>query len=171
MIALHQQGNQSIGRFAPSPTGPLHLGSLVTAVGSYLIAKMTSGQWLLRIEDLDLPRQIPGAADDIITTLDMLGFEWDGEIVYQSRCLDRYRAVIDDLLERGVVYPCGCTRSEILRVASAPALGDDGLVYPGLCREGLPNGKTERAYRVKVNDDVIGFDDGVAGHFAQVLSV
>lgn len=170
MSVLQHYSKQVVGRFAPSPTGPLHLGSLVTAVGSYLMAKIHNGKWLLRIEDLDLPRQVPGAADDIIATLEMFGFEWDGDIMYQSRRLDRYRAALDALLEKGLAYACGCTRSEILRIASAPALGDDALVYPGVCREGLPEGKTERAYRVKVYDELVAFEDGIAGLFAQTLS-
>jgi glutamyl-Q tRNA(Asp) synthetase len=134
------------------------------------MAKMANGRWLLRIEDIDLPRQVPGAADDIIATLEMLGFQWDGEIVYQSRRIECYRKALYSLLEKGLAYPCGCTRAEILRIASAPAPGDDGLIYPGICREGLPGGKTERAYRVKVYDELISFDDGVTGHFAQTLS-
>jgi glutamyl-Q tRNA(Asp) synthetase len=159
-----------IGRFAPSPTGPLHLGSLVTAVGSYCMARRLGGQWLLRIEDLDLPRVIPGIADDMLRTLESLGFRWDGEVVYQSRRLDAYRAALDKLVKQGIAYPCGCSRAEIALIASAPHKNDGELVYPGICRDGLPPDKSERAVRVKVYDEVISFDDRVMGRNSQALS-
>ena len=158
-----------IGRFAPSPTGPLHLGSLVAAVGSYAMAKRLGGRWLLRIEDLDLPRVIPGVADDMLRTLEALGFQWDGAVVYQSRRLDAYKAALDKLIAQRIAYPCGCSRAEIALIASAPH-GEDGPVYPGFCRDGLPPGKKERAVRVKVNDEVIEFDDRVMGRYSQALS-
>lgn len=158
-----------VGRFAPSPTGPLHIGSLVAAVGSYAMARRLGGQWLLRIEDLDLPRVVPGIADDMLRTLEALGFRWDGTVVYQSRRLDAYRAALDRLIEQGLAYPCGCSRAEIALIASAPH-GEEGVVYPGICREGLPPEKTERAVRVKVYDEVISFDDCVMGRYSQALS-
>jgi glutamyl-Q tRNA(Asp) synthetase len=157
-----------VGRFAPSPTGPLHLGSLVAAVGSYAMARRDGGRWLLRIEDLDQPRAVPGMADDMLRTLEMLGFRWDGEVVYQSRRLDTYRAALDRLLAAGAAYPCGCSRAEIALIASAPH-GEDGLVYPGTCRAGLPPGKTPRAVRLKVDEATISFDDGVMGRYSQSL--
>ncbi|HYS42393.1 MAG TPA: tRNA glutamyl-Q(34) synthetase GluQRS, partial [Geobacteraceae bacterium] len=159
-----------IGRFAPSPTGPLHLGSLVTAVGSYCMARRLGGQWLLRIEDLDLPRVIPGIADDMLRSLECLGFQWDGEVVYQSRRLDAYRAALDKLVKQGIAYPCGCSRAEIALIASAPHKHDGELVYPGICRDGIPQDKSERAVRVKVYDEVISFDDRVMGRYSQALS-
>ncbi len=159
-----------VGRFAPSPTGPLHLGSLVTAVGSYCMARRLGGQWLLRIEDLDLPRVIPGIADDMLRSLECLGFQWDGEVVYQSRRLDAYRAALDKLVKQGIAYPCGCSRAEIALIASAPHKHDGELVYPGICRDGLPPDKSERAVRVKVYDEVISFDDRVMGRYSQALS-
>jgi glutamyl-Q tRNA(Asp) synthetase len=158
-----------VGRFAPSPTGPLHLGSLVTAVGSYLMARRSGGIWLLRIEDLDLPRVVPGIADDMLRTLELLGFEWDGPVLYQRSRSETYRSVLRMLLDKGVAYTCGCTRAEIAQIASAPH-GDEGIAYPGICRDGLPEGKTERAFRVKVYDDLINFNDGVMGHFSQEMS-
>ena len=158
-----------IGRFAPSPTGPLHLGSLVAAVGSYVMAKRRGGLWLLRIEDLDLPRVIPGIADDMLWTLEGLGFQWDGEVVYQSRRLDAYQAALDQLIAHGIAYPCGCSRAEIALIASAPH-GEEGLIYPGTCRDGLPADKSERAIRVKVYDEVISFEDCVMGRYSQALS-
>lgn len=158
------------GRFAPSPTGPLHLGSLVTAVGSYVMAKRLGGLWLLRIEDLDLPRVIPGIADDMLRTLECLGFQWDGEVVYQSRRLDAYQSSLRKLIKQGIAYPCGCSRAEIALIASAPHKNDGELVYPGICRDGLPPDKSERAVRVKVYDEVISFDDRVMGRYSQALS-
>lgn len=157
-----------VGRFAPSPTGPLHVGSLVAAVGSYIMARRAGGHWLLRMEDLDIPRVIPGVAADIVRTLESLGFEWDGPIVYQSERNDVYRAAMDVLIRAGTAYPCGCTRAEIARIASAPH-GEE-VVYPGVCRDGLPEGKTERAYRVKVYDDLIAFDDLFLGRYSQQLA-
>ena len=157
-----------IGRFAPSPTGPLHVGSLVAALGSYLVAKSVGGLWRLRMEDLDLPRVVPGIADDMLGTLEKLGFEWDGEVVYQSRRTGYYREAAEELIRRGLAYSCGCTRSEIAQIASAPH--EEGLVYPGLCREGVAQGKVERALRVKVYDEVVCFDDGVMGRYSQHLT-
>lgn len=122
----------------------------------------------MRMEDIDLPRVIPGIADDMLATLEKLGFEWDGEVVYQSARSEYYRAAADELVRRRLAYACGCTRSEIAQIASAPH--EEGLVYPGLCREGLKEGKVERALRVKVYDEVISFLDGVMGRYSQHLS-
>lgn len=152
-----------VGRFAPSPTGPLHLGSLVAAVGSYALARRAGGRWLLRIEDLDAPRVVPGAAEDFFRTLEVLGFAWDGEVVWQSRRTDAYREALAKLEEGGHVYPCGCTRAEIARAASAPAGGKDGPIYPGTCREGLPPGKPMRAVRVRVDERAVVFRDTIQG--------
>ena len=165
----NSENQQIVGRFAPSPTGPLHLGSLVTAVGSYCLARRLGGRWLLRIEDLDLPRVVPGIADDMLRTLEGFGFRWDGEVVYQSRRLDAYRAALDRLVREKIAYPCGCSRAEIALIASAPHKSDGELVYPGTCREGLPAEKSERAVRVKVYDEVISFQDGVMGRYSQAL--
>ncbi|HJV37083.1 tRNA glutamyl-Q(34) synthetase GluQRS [Geomonas sp.] len=168
MKELSASQPQIVGRFAPSPTGPLHVGSLVAALGSYLMAKSAGGNWLLRMEDLDQPRVIPGIADDMLSTLDLLGFEWDGEVVYQSRRSEYYLAAAGALLERGLAYGCGCTRSEIAQIASAPH--QDITVYPGICRNGLAPGKVERALRVKVCDEVITFEDGIMGRYTQQLT-
>jgi glutamyl-Q tRNA(Asp) synthetase len=154
------------GRFAPSPTGPLHFGSLVAALGSCLDARAVGGQWLVRIEDLDPPREVPGAADDILRTLEAFGFEWDGEVVYQSRRIERYRAALDKLSELQLAYPCACTRKEI---ADSSIRGIDGPVYRGTCRSGLPNGKQPRAWRLKVGDADICFTDRVFGPLCQNL--
>lgn len=168
-MEMTSQPTPVVGRFAPSPTGALHLGSLVAALGSYLYARHAGGLWHLRIEDIDLPRVIPGIADDILATLETLGFQWDGEVLYQSRRTDFYRAALDDLIGKGVAYMCGCTRSEIAQIASPPSPGDE-VVYPGVCRDGVPPGKVERAYRVKVYDEIISFQDDIAGRYSQALS-
>ncbi|MBJ6723091.1 tRNA glutamyl-Q(34) synthetase GluQRS [Geomesophilobacter sediminis] len=156
-----------VGRFAPSPTGPLHVGSLVAALGSYLLAKHSGGKWLIRMEDLDLPRVVPGIADDMLRTLESLGFQWDGEIWYQSRRNEIYRAAVEELSRKGFAYPCGCTRAEIARIASAPH--EDGLVYPGLCRGGLAPGKVPRALRLLVPDEIVTFRDQIMGNYSQHL--
>lgn len=154
-----------IGRFAPSPTGPLHLGSLVAAVGSWLFARAAGGRWLVRMEDLDAPRVVPGAADEILATLDRYGLEWDGEVVWQSRRAAAYQSALDALRERGLVYDCACSRAELARAASAPA-GKEA-VYPGTCRSGIAAGRAARAVRFHVADDVIAFDDAVFGHIEE----
>ena len=148
------------GRFAPSPTGPLHFGSLVAAVGSYLSARAQAGVWLVRMEDLDPPREAKGAADDILRTLEAYGFEWDGEILYQSRRRDAYEASLDTLRQQGAIYACGCTRKEI---ADSSVHGIEGPVYPGTCRAGLAAGRSARALRVRTDNAVIEFEDRVQG--------
>ena len=120
------------GRFAPSPTGPLHFGALVAAVASYLQAHSKGGQWLLRIEDLDPPRELPGMAEDIVHTLLQHGFQPSEPVLRQSERLKLYEAVVDELLERGIAYPCSCTRREI-RAHASP--GRMGPIYPGTCRQ------------------------------------
>ncbi|OXY80490.1 tRNA glutamyl-Q(34) synthetase GluQRS [Oceanimonas doudoroffii] len=141
------------GRFAPSPSGPLHFGSLVAALGSYLQARSLAGRWLVRMEDLDPPREVPGAADDILRTLDAFGLHWDGELVYQSRRHGRYQQILDDWASRGLIYHCHCTRKQI---AAA------GGLYTGHCRElGLP--AKNAAVRLKMTTPVYGFEDGLQG--------
>jgi len=157
-----------VGRFAPSPTGPLHFGSLIAAVGSYCLARRAEGRWLVRIEDLDTPRVAPGAADEILFTLEALGLHWDGEVLRQSRRHEAYRAALEQLRGQGMLYDCACSRREIL--ASAPHPGEEGPVYPGTCRQGLPAGRTPRAVRVRVPERPIGFADGVFGWFEQSLA-
>ena len=160
-----QKQNQAvvpiIGRFAPSPTGPLHFGTLVAALGSYLLAKCSGGRWLLRIEDLDPPRVVPGAAETMLRLLEQLGFEWDGEIVYQSQRYARYQQILEQLDQDGRVFDCSCTRREIL--ASAPHSGEEGPVYPGTCRGGARGKRSERAIRLRVANEDISYRDGVFG--------
>lgn len=152
------------GRFAPSPTGPLHLGSLLAAMGSYLSAKAQGGRWLLRMEDLDPPREVAGAADDILRTLERWGLHWDGEVVYQSRRQDAYRASLERLRDGGQAYACGCSRKEILQEA-LPGL--NGPIYPGFCRQGLAAGKEPRALRLFTPDHPITFEDAIQGEQSQ----
>lgn len=155
-----------IGRFAPSPTGPLHFGSVVAALASWLDARAAHGSWLLRIEDLDKPREPPGAADVILRQLEALGLHWDGAVLYQSTRIASYEAALERLAARGATYPCGCTRSEI----ADSALAIDGArIYPGTCRSGLPRGRTERATRVRTSGEPVRFVDRVQGEFVQSL--
>ncbi|KAF0219879.1 MAG: glutamyl-Q tRNA(Asp) [Geobacteraceae bacterium] len=165
---VHEE-RRIVGRFAPSPTGPLHLGSLVAAVGSYLMAKRGGGLWLLRMEDLDTPRVVPGMADDILRTLEALGFQWDGEVIRQSQRTDAYQAALGRLMEKGLAYPCGCSRAEIARIASAPHGKEGEPVYPGTCRHGLPPGKPPRAVRVRVTEEPIVFEDCIMGRVREAL--
>jgi glutamyl-Q tRNA(Asp) synthetase len=148
-----------VGRFAPSPTGPLHFGSLVAALGSYLEARSRGGGWLVRMEDVDQPRCKPEHADAIMRLLEAAGFAWDGTVMVQSTRTARYAEIFERLKAQGVVYPCGCTRAEL----DGAAVGIDGApVYPGTCRNGLPAGKTARAWRLQVAGS-IEFDDLVQG--------
>lgn len=153
------------GRFAPSPTGPLHFGSLVAAVGSYLDARANNGEWLVRMEDLDPPREVPGAADEILQTLDDYGLEWDGEVVYQSQRHDYYEYVLTKLDEARHIYPCGCTRREI---REHPDSGSHS-VYPGTCRKGLAPGREARSIRLRVPDLAIRFEDRLQGPIEEWL--
>jgi len=158
------------GRFAPSPTGPLHLGSLVAALGSYLFARSSGGRWLLRIDDLDLQRVVPGIADDILRTLEILGFRWDEVPIWQSRRTEAYTAALDRLEQLGYTYPCGCSRSEIARIASAPHGPAEEIAYPGCCRSGLAPGREPRSIRVRTPAEDICFHDGIAGNYRQNLA-
>jgi glutamyl-Q tRNA(Asp) synthetase len=158
----------SCGRFAPSPTGPLHFGSLVAALGSFLEARTRGGRWLLRMEDVDLPRCRPGASDAILATLEAFGFGWDGTVMVQSQRSARYREVFEALRADGAVYPCGCTRSELAQATNAPTGIDGAPLYPGTCRNGLPAGKRARAWRLRVAD-TIDFLDLVQGPQHQSL--
>ena len=155
------------GRFAPSPTGPLHFGSLVAAVASYLEAKSRAGEWLVRMEDLDTPRNVPGAADDILRALTACGMRWDDAVIYQSARTDAYHAELHRLRALGLVYPCACSRREI---ADSAVSGIEGPVYPGTCRAGLAPGKTVRAWRIDVRGADIRFDDAIQGPVHQDLA-
>ena len=161
-----KQSSHYCGRFAPSPTGPLHFGSLVAALGSCLDARAHEGTWLLRMEDVDEPRCSLRAADGILRTMERLGFEWDGDVIVQSRRKERYRALLEQLKAAGLAYPCACTRRELAACAHA---ADGAAIYPGTCRNGLPAGKAARAWRLAVDAAAVAFDDAVQGHVAQKL--
>jgi len=142
------------GRFAPSPTGPLHAGSLVAAMASWLDARAHGGRWLLRIEDLDEPRNLPGAAEDILATLAGLGFAADAPVTWQSHRRAAYRQAFERLVLAGHVYGCACTRREIAQALAVAGVRTDRHVepiYPGTCRMGLPPGRSPRAWRARVD--------------------
>ncbi|UOO81663.1 tRNA glutamyl-Q(34) synthetase GluQRS [Uruburuella testudinis] len=157
------------GRFAPSPTGLLHIGSLLTAVASYADAKSHGGRWLVRMENLDPPREMAGAADDILRTLEAFGFEWDGELLYQSRRHDVYAQALGRLKVMGLVYPCDCSRKDWQAAARA---GADGFVYNGHCARLDPQRPLHKApaWRLRTADETIAFDDRVVGRYAQNLA-
>jgi len=154
------------GRFAPSPTGPLHFGSLVAAVASYLDAKSNHGDWLVRIEDLDKQRQVPGAADQILYTLEQLGMKWDGEVIFQSQRLDFYQAALDMLMKKNLIYPCICSRKEI---ADSSIVGLNGSIYPGTCRKKTINTSSNHALRIRTDNNLIAFCDKLKGAYTQRL--
>lgn len=147
------------GRFAPSPSGPLHFGSLITALASYLQARSQGGRWLVRMEDLDTPRNQPGAAATILRQLDAFGLNSDGPVLAQSTRLHAYGEALAMLAERGLSFPCGCSRQGL----------NDG-VYPGTCREGLAPGRQARAVRVRVSEETIVLHDGIQGELRQNLA-
>jgi glutamyl-Q tRNA(Asp) synthetase len=149
------------GRFAPTPSGPLHFGSLVTALGSFLDARAHGGQWLLRMEDVDPPRVVPGAADAILRSLEAHGFEWDGPVMWQGTRGRAYQAELDRLVDEGRVYGCSCSR-KILAVEARR--GVDGVVYPGTCRGRPPRGGA--ALRLRVPEARLAFQDTLLGRVA-----
>jgi len=151
-----------IGRFAPSPTGPLHFGSLMTAVASYLDAKASGGQWLVRMEDLDPPREMPGAADNILKTLEAYHLFWDGDVWFQSKRHERYKDTIDLLLKQSQAFFCTCTRKAILKEPHG--------VYPGTCRKQLSKPSKPSAIRLRTQDSTTEFIDGIQGQFKQNLN-
>ena len=144
------------GRFAPTPSGPLHFGSIISALGSYLQAKSQSGKWLLRIEDIDRPRNQPGATENILHTLDALGLHWDEEVLIQSQRIPAYRKILEQLIDCDLVYPCTCSRSQT-----------KGISYPGTCRTGNYNKNKKRSLRIRTSTDITGFIDQIQGDFHQ----
>lgn len=152
------------GRFAPSPTGPLHFGSLVAALASWLDARAAGGAWLVRIEDVDRARSRRAAADGILRTLAASGLEWDEEVVWQSRRGERYRQALQRLEQAGRLYACRCSRREI---ADSALLPDGSRRYPGTCRGGLAAGERVRAWRLRVDPGPICFEDRLQGRQCQ----
>ncbi len=178
------------GRFAPSPSGPLHAGSLAAAMASYLDARAHQGRWLLRIEDIDTPRVVPGADQRIMEQLQALGMRWDEAVVWQSHRHAAYQAAFDALARQGLVYGCACTRKDLLAGVDRGGYGDGGMAsvasmaptrgaatgaatgaeagadaapYRGTCRNGLPPGRTARAWRLRVAAGIERFDDRWVG--------
>lgn len=154
------------GRFAPSPTGPLHFGSLIAAMGSYLQAKHENGEWLVRIDDIDPPREQEGASDSILRTLEDFGFEWDQDVIYQSNRLNRYQEAVDSLIKLQLAYPCSCSRSQIIKKTSQ---NKGNLIYPGFCRNGvqrtdIDSDKSEQySIRLRCNNETLSFHDLIQG--------
>ena len=147
-----------VGRFAPTPSGPLHFGSIVAALGSYLQAKKNHGKWLVRIEDIDTPRIQPGAIEAILGTLERLCLHWDGEILIQSQRISVYTDILQQLEKNGLVYPCICPR----RLTK-------GTPYPGTCRNGVKTNRKSAALRIRVIPESAGFNDRIQGTFTQHL--
>lgn len=156
-----------VGRFAPSPTGPLHVGSLVAAVASFLDARAADGRWLLRMEDLDRPRCDQASADTILRQLEAYGLVWDGAVLYQSRRDDAYAAALAALQSQGAVFPCTCTRSQL---AQAPRNAEGEIIYPGTCRLHSLRGTAAHAWRVRVSDVSTHFADRIHGDLQQNLA-
>ena len=158
------------GRFAPSPTGPLHFGSLVAAVGSYCQAKSQNGEWLVRMEDIDPPREAVGAADNILRTLEACHLMWDGPIIYQSQRHDAYEAALSLLKNQELTFPCICTRKSIAKSVQK----NNPAIYPGTCRGGIKSDHPQtapRALRVRVNSKTVDFNDLLQGsHHIQLAS-
>ncbi len=136
-----------IGRFAPSPTGPLHFGSLVAALASFLDARAHKGQWLVRIEDLDPPREDPAASSEILRILDAYGLHWDGEVVYQSQRGERYQSALDQLIAAGQAFPCSCSRRQL-----------GNRLHSGIC---TPDPASDCAWRFLCPDQVLTIKDGL----------
>lgn len=151
---------QYIGRFAPSPTGPLHFGSLVAAVASYCDAKANQGKWLLRIENVDTTREVTGATEAIIDCLAAYGFVWDSEILVQDQRSDIYQRYLNQLIDKEFAYPCTCTRKQIAEMK--PKTGIEGFIYPGTCLQKPPTTQN-CAWRMQLNQTRITFNDRMAG--------
>jgi len=161
------------GRFAPSPTGPLHFGSLISALASFLQAKSHEGIWLLRVEDLDPPREQPGSIDNIMRMLEQHQLFWDESVVYQSQRFDLYQNYLEKLQQQNRVYVCGCSRKTIQEQQQRLGIN----VYPGTCRESgfsatdsYHNQHAQYALRLHTPAHTICFDDNIQGHFSQQLA-
>jgi glutamyl-Q tRNA(Asp) synthetase len=147
-----------IGRFAPSPTGPLHFGSLYTALASFLHARSQQGLWLLRIDDLDTPRNIKGSADSILKTLDVFGLYWDDTVLYQSQYLDDYHENLDQLVKDKLIYPCTCSRKTLTDI------------YSGVCRNKQTLPSSPYSLRIKTDNRIISFKDELQGLISHNLA-
>lgn len=161
------------GRFAPSPTGPLHKGSLLAAIASYLEARTHHGQWLVRMEDVDELRNIKGAADDILRSLEAFGFEWDEDILYQTQRREAYEEALRLLKDQQRVYPCTCSRKSLRAQAESGLIktGKLGYIYPGNCvnNQFEHRNSTDYSIRIKTPDAEFSFHDQILGHYSQNL--
>jgi len=155
----NKRGSAPVGRFAPSPTGDLHFGSLLAAVASFLQARASGGRWLVRIEDIDPPREVAGSAVRILSDLERFGLRSDSPVLYQSTRLPAYRSALQDLLARGLAFHCGCSRADL----------PDSGVYPGTCRSGLPPGRRPRTVRLRVPAQPVSFCDQIQGEVRENL--
>lgn len=157
-----------IGRFAPTPSGPLHFGSIVTAIASYLDARSHQGKWLVKIDDIDLPRVARGAEYSILNTLESLGLEWDGAPYHQSKRIEIYQHYLDVLQNNTLLYVCDCSRKDI---NASGKYGVDGIVYNGACRTKRHTDYINNAYRVKVNNSLLVLEDEIQGKIEQNLAL
>ncbi|MCK5188740.1 MAG: tRNA glutamyl-Q(34) synthetase GluQRS [Methylococcales bacterium] len=153
---VNTKNSRYIGRFAPSTTGPLHLGSLYAALASFLDARAKGGLWLLRIDDSDTPRHVSGATEGIINTLQLYGLEWDDSVCYQSNHQQTYQTIITRLIAQNLVYPCTCTRKALASNNSA--------IYPGFCLNNQQKNDLAHSLRIKSEAIEIVFDDELQGH-------
>lgn len=151
------------GRFAPTPSGPAHLGTMLAAVGSYLQAKANNGQWHVRIDDIDPPREAPGAADSILWTLENFGLYWDGPVVYQSQRGDAYHEALEKLAREEATFACTCSRKMLSETARR---GPNGMIYPGTCRNGHHHNARQKSIRLLTEDTVITVPDLIQGDYA-----
>ena len=151
------------GRFAPTPSGPAHLGTMLAAVGSYLQARTHAGTWHVRIDDIDPPREVAGAADSILRTLESFGLHWDGPVIYQSQRHDAYEAAMEQLTNGGITFECSCSRKDISATARP---GPNGMIYPGTCRTSHDRNAPQKSVRLKVEDIVITVNDMIQGDYA-----
>jgi glutamyl-Q tRNA(Asp) synthetase len=163
------------GRFAPSPTGPLHKGSLVAAVASYLEAKKHNGQWLIRMEDVDESRNVKGAADEILRSLEAFGFAWDEEVIYQTQRKQAYTDALQQLKDLKLIYPCTCSRKDLKTLADSGQLKTSpmGYIYPGTCINKSFEAITAKNYsiRIKTAASTIFFEDSLQGNYSQQLNI
>lgn len=151
------------GRFAPTPSGPAHLGTLLAAVGSYLQAHANQGEWHVRIDDADPPREVKGAADSILRTLENFGLTWDGPVVYQSQRLEAYQDALQQLIQQGDTFECSCSRKDIRAIAQT---GPNGMIYPGTCRNSIHDLEKPRAVRLQSRDTLIIVKDKIQGDYS-----
>lgn len=166
-VIIHPMTHSYIGRFAPSPTGPLHFGTLIAALASYLQARSQDGQWLLRIEDVDVLRNVPNMDRAIIQSLQTFGFEWDGDIIYQTQRTPHYEEALQVLIDKEQVFYCTCSRKTLAETATQETVA--GL-YPGTCRERKSAPGQDHALRMRVNQNTVEFNDHVMGKIQQNLA-